>query len=110
VFSEKETSRRVDDYVGGFSVEEDSRSGWRLVEINVSNNFCGVAEMVGPVDFRANFFFWEWKDKFPVKWHMIKDVPFSQILHITLESNENRSIIFSRDTQQVNKWFVIFIL
>jgi hypothetical protein len=62
-------------------------------QVTGSANFCGVAEMVGPVDFVARTEFWDWKGKFPVKWHMIKDVPFKQILHITLESNENRSII-----------------
>lgn len=71
--------------------------------MNKSAHFCGVAEMVGPVDFGATSEFWDWKDKFPVKWHMIKDVPFSQIGHITLENNENRSIICSRDSQQVEK-------
>jgi hypothetical protein len=67
-----------------------------------SGHFCGVAEMVGPVDFGARTEFWKWLDKFPVKWHMIKDVPFRQIHHITVESNENRSIIFSRDVQEVS--------
>jgi hypothetical protein len=72
------------------------------MQVTRSGHFCGVAEMVGPVDFGARTEFWEWEDKFPVKWHMIKDVPFRQILHITLESNENRSIIFSRDVQEVS--------
>jgi hypothetical protein len=72
------------------------------MQVTRSGHFCGVAEMVGPVDFGARTEFWEWKDKFPVKWHMIKDVPFRQILHITVESNENRSIIFSRDVQEVS--------
>ena len=72
------------------------------MQLNRSRNFCGVAEMVGPVDFGGTTEFWEWQGKFPVKWHMIKDVPFEQIAHITLECNENRSIIRSRDTQQVS--------
>jgi hypothetical protein len=72
------------------------------MQLTRSGHFCGVAEMVGPVDFGGRTEFWEWKDKFPVKWHMIKDVPLRQILHITVESNENQSIIFSRDVQEVS--------
>jgi len=71
------------------------------MQVNRSGNFCGVAEMVGPVDFGGITEFWDWKGKFPVKWHMIKDLPFREIDHITLEGNENQSIIWSRDTQQV---------
>ena len=72
------------------------------MQLNRSGNFCGVAEMIGPVDFGATTEFWEWKGKFPVKWHFIKDVPFKRIVHITLEGNENQSIICSRDTQEVS--------
>lgn len=42
------------------------------MHLNKSAKFCGVAEMVGHVDFGAITKFWEWKDKFPVKCHMIK--------------------------------------
>ena len=58
--------------------------------------------MVGPVDFEATTGFWDRRGKFPVKWHIIKDVPFKRIVHITLEGNENQSIICSRDTQEVS--------
>ena len=71
-------------------------------QINGSRNFCGVAEMVGPVDFEATTGFWDRRGKFPVKWHIIKDVPFTQVRHITLENNGNESIIDSRDVQQVS--------
>lgn len=61
-----------------------------------SGNFCGVAEMDGPVDW-----VWDrdWKGKFPVKWHIVKDVPYSKFHHIAAG---NLSIIYSRDTQQVS--------
>ena len=72
------------------------------IQLNISGNFYGLDEMVGPVDFQGTTKFWEWKGKFPMKWHMIKDVPFEQIAHITLECNENLSIIRSQDTQQVS--------
>lgn len=59
--------------------------------------------MVGLVDLGVTSELWEWRDKFPVKWHIIKDVPFREFLHITLESNEGRSIIYSRYNQWVEK-------
>ena len=60
-------------------------------QINGSRNFCGVAEMVGPVDFEATTDFWQRRGKFLVKWHIIKDVTFTQvcILHWkTVETNQ----------------------
>ncbi|KAL5219870.1 hypothetical protein ABZP36_024583 [Zizania latifolia] len=72
--------------------------------VNASGQFCGVAEMVGPVDFNKNMNFWQqdkWNGFFPVKWHIIKDVPNPQFRHIILENNENKPVTNSRDTQEV---------
>ncbi|CAM0882119.1 unnamed protein product [Alopecurus aequalis] len=72
--------------------------------VNASGQFCGVAEMVGPVDFNRNMNFWQqdkWNGFFPVKWHIIKDVPNPQFRHIILENNENKPVTNSRDTQEV---------
>ncbi|KAF2292895.1 hypothetical protein GH714_029682 [Hevea brasiliensis] len=66
--------------------------------------FCGVAEMVGPVDFDKSVDYWQqdkWSGQFPVKWHIIKDVPNSQFRHIVLENNDNKPVTNSRDTQEV---------
>lgn len=60
--------------------------------------------MVGPVDFHKNFEYWQqdkWNGCFPVKWHIVKDVPNSLLKHITLENNENKPVTNSRDTQEV---------
>ncbi|MCV2423900.1 YTH domain-containing protein, partial [Paucibacter sp. DJ4R-1] len=38
---------------------------------------------------------------FPLKWHIVKDVPNSLLKHITLENNENKPVTNSRDTQEV---------
>jgi hypothetical protein len=75
-----------------------------LFQVNASGQFCGVAEMVGRVDFNKNMDFWQqdkWNGYFPVKWHIIKDVPNPQLRHIILENNENKPVINSRDTQEV---------
>lgn len=72
--------------------------------VNTSGQFVGVAEMVGPVDFQKNVEFWQqdkWTGCFPVKWHIVKDVPNNSLKHITLENNENKPVTNSRDTQEV---------
>lgn len=73
-------------------------------QVNASGQFCGVAEMTGQVDFNKSMDFWQqskWNGYFPVKWHIIKDVPNSQLRYIVLENNENKPITNSRDTQEV---------
>ncbi|KAK8512769.1 hypothetical protein V6N12_030185 [Hibiscus sabdariffa] len=75
-----------------------------LFSVKASAQFCGVAEMVGPVDFDKSVDYWlqnKWSGQFPVKWHIIKDVPNSQFRHILLESNDNKPVTNSRDTQEV---------
>ncbi|XP_058095389.1 YTH domain-containing protein ECT4-like [Magnolia sinica] len=72
--------------------------------VNASGQFCGVAEMVGRVDFNKSMEFWQqdkWNGSFPVKWHIIKDIPNPQFRHIILENNENKPVTNSRDTQEV---------
>lgn len=73
-------------------------------QVNASAQFCGVAEMIGPVDFDKSVEYWlqdKWTGQFPVKWHIIKDVPNSQFRHILLENNDNKPVTNSRDTQEV---------
>lgn len=72
--------------------------------VNASGQFCGVAEMVGPVDFNKDMDFWQqdkWSGSFPVRWHIIKDVPNANFRHIILENNENKPVTNSRDTQEI---------
>ncbi|KAG1338837.1 YTH domain-containing protein ECT4 [Cocos nucifera] len=72
--------------------------------VNASGQFCGVAEMIGPVDFKKDMDFWQqdkWTGSFLVKWHIIKDVPNASLRHIILENNENKPVTNSRDTQEI---------
>ncbi|CAK8531491.1 unnamed protein product [Lathyrus sativus] len=72
--------------------------------VNASGQFCGVAEMIGSVDFNKDMDFWQqdkWSGSFPVKWHIIKDVPNAHFKHIILENNENKPVTNSRDTQEI---------
>ncbi|RLN28912.1 uncharacterized protein C2845_PM05G12630 [Panicum miliaceum] len=48
--------------------------------VSGSSNFCGVAEMVGPVDYQNDMDFWckdKWTGSFPVKWHIIKNINYT---------------------------------
>ncbi|XP_058086100.1 YTH domain-containing protein ECT2 isoform X2 [Magnolia sinica] len=72
--------------------------------VNTSGQFVGVAEMEGPVDFNKSVEYWQqdkWTGCFPVKWHIVKDVPNSLLKHIKLENNEDKPVTNSRDTQEV---------
>ncbi|KAG5548628.1 hypothetical protein RHGRI_014096 [Rhododendron griersonianum] len=72
--------------------------------VNGSGQFVGLSEMVGPVDFNKDMDFWQldkWNGFFPVKWHVIKDVPSLQLRHIILENNDNRPVTYTRDTQEI---------
>lgn len=75
------------------------------LQVNASGQFCGVAEMAGPVDFDNDADYWQqdrWSGQFPVKWHIIKDVPNSRFRHILLENNDNKPVTHSRDSQEVH--------
>lgn len=74
-------------------------------QVNASGQFCGVAEMIGQVDYSKNMDFWQqdkWNGFFPVKWHIIKDIPNPHLRHIILENNEDKPVTNSRDTQEVS--------
>ncbi|KQJ99325.1 uncharacterized protein LOC100846631 isoform X2 [Brachypodium distachyon] len=75
-----------------------------LFSVNASAQFCGVAEMTGPVNFEKSVDYWQqdkWTGQFPVKWHIVKDVPNNLFRHIILENNDNKPVTNSRDTQEV---------
>lgn len=75
-----------------------------LFSVNGSGHFCGVAQMTSAVDYNSVSSVWhqdKWKGKFTLKWIYVKDVPNSQLRHIRLENNENKSVTNSRDTQEV---------
>jgi len=72
--------------------------------VNGSGHFCGVAQMVSPVDYNASSGVWaqdKWKGQFKVKWIYVKDVPNNELRHIVLENNEFKPVTNSRDTQEV---------
>jgi hypothetical protein len=77
-----------------------------IFQVNASGQFVGLAEMVGRVDFNKTVEHWQqdkWTGCFPVKWHIVKDIPNSLLKHIILENNENKPVTNSRDTHEVRR-------
>lgn len=86
--------------------ERESEGGviFLFFSVNGSGHFCGMAQMVSPVDYSSNSTVWaqdKWKGSFRVKWIYVKDVPNAQLRYIHLENNENKPVTNSRDTQEV---------
>ncbi|XP_028759088.1 YTH domain-containing protein ECT4 isoform X2 [Neltuma alba] len=97
-------NRKLDAAYRQAKEEQDACPVFLLFSVNASAQFCGVAEMVGPVDFDKSVDYWQqdkWSGQLPVKWHIVKDVPNSQFRHIVLENNDNKPVTNSRDTQEV---------
>lgn len=74
--------------------------------VNGNSHLCGVAEMVGPVNFQKHMDFWSknntWIGSFPVRWHIIKNVPNSTLRCVLLQNNEDKPVTGSRDTQEMH--------
>ncbi|XP_020975950.1 uncharacterized protein LOC107638388 isoform X4 [Arachis ipaensis] len=97
-------NRKLDAAYHQAQEKQDHCPIFLFFSVNASAQFCGVAEMIGPVNFDKSADFWQqdkWSGQFPVKWHIIKDVPNSQFRHIVLENNDNKPVTNSRDTQEV---------
>lgn len=73
--------------------------------VNASGHFCGMAEMMSPLDYEHQTDVWQmsnkWQGKFEVKWIYVKDVPNQQFRNIRLENNDNKPVTNSRDTQEI---------
>ncbi|KAB2059068.1 hypothetical protein ERO13_A11G259200v2 [Gossypium hirsutum] len=98
-------NKKLDAAFGEAKEKPDGCPVFLLFSVNTSGQFVGVAEMVDQVDFNKTLEYWQqdkWTGCFPVKWHIIKDVPNTLLRHITLENNENKPVTNSRDTQEVN--------
>ncbi|XP_013113692.2 YTH domain-containing family protein isoform X1 [Stomoxys calcitrans] len=95
-------NKRLDD-----AFKERHKDGGNILlffSVNGSGHFCGMAQMMTPVDYNSTSSVWsqdKWKGKFKVKWIYVKDVPNNKLRHITLENNENKPVTNSRDTQEV---------
>ncbi|CAG5130441.1 unnamed protein product, partial [Candidula unifasciata] len=94
-------NKRLD---AAFREREGKGPVYLIYSVNGSGHFCGIAQMMSPVDYNKSAGVWaqdKWKGQFVVKWVYVKDVPNSQLRHIRLENNENKPVTNSRDTQEV---------
>jgi hypothetical protein len=73
--------------------------------VNASGHFCGMAEMLTPVDYTRSSTVWaqdKWKGVFKVRWVFVRDVPNASLRHIRLNNTQERKpVTNSRDTQEL---------
>ncbi|KAL3280998.1 hypothetical protein HHI36_004222 [Cryptolaemus montrouzieri] len=94
-------NKRLDQ---AYREREGNGAVYLFFSVNGSGHFCGMAQMVSPLDYNSNSSVWsqdKWKGQFKVRWVYVKDVPNVQLRHIRLENNENKPVTNSRDTQEV---------
>lgn len=67
--------------------------------------------MIGPVDLGKRPS-WDHRSRglFPIKWHIIKDVPNQKFLHILIDGDEKKPVIQSQEAQEVVVDFFIVCL
>ncbi|CAF1461447.1 unnamed protein product [Adineta steineri] len=95
-------NKRLD---AAFREREGKGPIYLFYSVNASGHFCGMAEMMSPLDYDHQTDVWhmsnKWQGKFEVKWIYVKDVPNQQFRNIRLENNENKPVTNSRDTQEI---------
>ncbi|KJA27080.1 hypothetical protein HYPSUDRAFT_198379 [Hypholoma sublateritium FD-334 SS-4] len=73
--------------------------------VNASGHFCGMAEMLTPVDYTRSSTVWasdKWKGVFKVRWIFVRDIPNLNLRHIKLNNTQERKpVTNSRDTQEL---------
>ncbi|KAJ7578413.1 YT521-B-like domain-containing protein [Mycena floridula] len=73
--------------------------------VNASGHFCGMAEMLTPVDYTRSSTVWasdKWKGVFKVRWIFVRDIPNNNLRHIKLNNTQERKpVTNSRDTQEL---------
>ncbi|KAI0094072.1 YT521-B-like domain-containing protein [Irpex rosettiformis] len=72
---------------------------------DLSGHFCGMAEMLTPVDYTRSSTVWasdKWKGVFKVRWIFVRDIPNASLRHIRLQNTQERKpVTNSRDTQEL---------
>nr|XP_019044757.1 hypothetical protein I302_06670 [Kwoniella bestiolae CBS 10118]OCF23687.1 hypothetical protein I302_06670 [Kwoniella bestiolae CBS 10118] len=95
-------NKRLDN---AFRESNETGPIYLFFSVNGSRHFCGVAQMLTPVDETTNSTVWaqdKWKGIFKVKWIFVRDVPSQALRHIRLTNTlEKKPITNSRDTQEL---------
>lgn len=86
-------------------LESPNSNIYLLFLVNGSSKFCGVARMVGAVDFTKESDIWlggtRWKGLFPVEWLQVQDIPNKVFRYLRVSTNSNKCVTNSRDTQEL---------
>lgn len=73
--------------------------------VNGSCKFCGVARMLGPIDYSKESNIWveatRWKGIFPVQWLQVQDIPNKVFRYLRVSTNNYKFVTSSRDTQEL---------
>ncbi|KAG8833220.1 hypothetical protein FRC17_011112 [Serendipita sp. 399] len=86
---------------------ESSNRGpiYLFFSVNASGHFCGMAEMLTPVDYTRSSTVWasdKWKGVFKVRWIFVRDIPNAVLRNIRLNNTQERKpVTNSRDTQEL---------
>ncbi|WVR00068.1 hypothetical protein IAU59_007210 [Kwoniella sp. CBS 9459] len=95
-------NKRLDN---AYKESSDKGPIYLFFSVNGSRHFCGVAQMLTPVDETQTSTVWaqdKWKGTFKVKWIFVRDVPSQALRHIRLTNTpEKKPITNSRDTQEL---------
>jgi hypothetical protein len=74
--------------------------------VNGSGRFIGAAQMISEYNNAAIFNYWsqseKWKGYFHLAWLDIKDIPNRMFKHLYNVYNDNKPVIYSRDTQEIH--------
>ena len=72
-----------------------ARLGASLTAVSMySGHFCGMAEMLTPVDYTRSSTVWasdKWKGVFKVRWIFVRDIPNASLRHIRLKYVRSRA-------------------
>ncbi len=89
---------------------ESARDGpiYLFYSVNASGHFCGMAQMLTPLDYATSSNVWaqdgKWKGTFKVRWIYVKDLPNNMLRHIRLtNTQECKPVTQSRDTQELTQ-------
>jgi len=100
--STKNGNKKLDK---AFKDSEGKYPIYLFYSVNGSGQFVGIAKILSDFDDSKSFDKWDqkkkWAGQFFVEWIFVKDVPNKEFLQIKIESNENRPVTNSRDTQEV---------
>ena len=65
----------------------------------ISGHFCGMAEMLTPVDYTRSSTVWasdKWKGVFKVRWIFVRDIPNVSLRHIKLKYDLSALPLYGR--------------